>query len=170
MPGRFLAVAAAAMVLAAACAQLPHLPLVSPQGRETLDVLEYFERLASLTVEEQKVEYLAAKMAFERDPSDGNRLRFAMGLSLPQTPWRDDARVVALLSSFQASRKEDVVPLRAVALLIEQSAVERLHLRDEQRRREAVLRDEQRRVEELQQKLEALRAIDREMRQRARPR
>ncbi|MDD5247585.1 MAG: hypothetical protein PHY45_01280 [Rhodocyclaceae bacterium] len=164
--GRLLAAA----IVAVACAPLPRLPVVSPQGREALDQLEYFERLSGLPVEQQNVEYGAAKAAFEREPSDANRLRLALALSLPQTPWHDDAKVVLLLAAFEPSRKASGGPLRELAALVEQGAVERMRLRDEHRRREAAWRDEQHRIEELQQKLEALRAIDREMRQRAPPR
>lgn len=157
----------AVLLLAAACAQLPGLPVVSPSGGQAVALLAYFERIAELPVERQQVELAAAQGAFERNSGDANRLRLAMVLSLPQVPWHDDARAVALVAPLVQAHADDAAPLRNLALLLQKSAVERLRLVDEQRRREAALRAEQRRSEELQQKLDALRAIDRDMRRPA---
>ena len=155
----------ALLLLAAACAQLPDLPLVTASGGQAVALLAYFERIAELPVERQQAELTTARSAFERNAGAGNRLRLALVLSLPQAPWHDDARVIALVAPL--AQAEDAAPLRNLALLLQKSAAERLRLVDEQRRREAALRAEQRRSEELQQKLDALRAIDRDMRRPA---
>lgn len=160
----------AALALVAACGRMPALSLMTPAGNDALAALEYYERLAGMSVEQQGVEYAAAAGAYDVSPNEGNRLRLALALSVP--PWRDDVRVVALLASFeQQARNEETASLRQLALLLRKAAAERLRLRDEARqdwrRREALLREEQRRNEELQQKLEALRAIERDMRRGA---
>lgn len=157
----------ALLLLAAACAELPGLPVVSPSGGQAVALLAYFERIADLPVERQQVELAAALGAVERSAGAGNRLRLALVLSLPQAPWHDDARVITLVAPLVQAHTEDAAPLRNLALLLQKSAAERLRLVDEQRRREAALRAEQRRSEELQQKLDALRAIDRDMRRPA---
>lgn len=154
-----------AALLASACAQLPSSWPEAPQaGGETLELLDYYERLAGLPVEQQSVEYLAARGVFELEPSDANRVRLALTLSLPQAPWRDDDRVIGLLEPFEQTPREMAAPLRAVALLIRSAAAEQLRLREDRGRRDAALRDEQRRNAELQRKLEALRAIERDRR------
>lgn len=171
MKPRALPWLAVVLALGAACARLPALPLLTtPAGRETLEALEYYERVAGMPVEQQSVESAAAAGAYEVDPSEGNRLRWALVLSVP--PWRDDARIVALLAGFEPGRNhQETEALRQLALVVRKAAAERLRLRDEvrqeQRRRDAQLREDQRRIEELQQKLEALRAIDRDMRRGA---
>lgn len=157
----------ALLLLAAACAQMPDLPLVTASGGQAVALLAYFERIAELPVERQQAELAAAQGAFERNAGAGNRLRLAMVLSLPQVPWHDNARVIALVAPLTQAQAEDAAPLRNLALLLQKSAAERLRLGDEQRRRETALRAEQRRSEELQQKLDALRAIDRDMRRPA---
>lgn len=159
----------AALALVAACSRMPSLPMLAPSGGEALAALEYYERVAGMSVEQQGIEYAAAAGAFEVAPTDGNRLRLALVLSVP--PWRDDARVVALLAGIETqARNDETAAVRQLALLLRKSAAERQRVREEARqdlrRRDTSLREEQRRNEELQQKLEALRAIERDMRRR----
>ena len=154
-----------ATLAATACAQLPSSwPVVPQAGGATLELLDYYERLAGLPVEQQSVEYLAARGVFELEPTDANRVRFALTLSLPQAPWRDDERVIGLLEPFEQTPREMAAPLRALALLIRSAAAEQSRLREERGRSDAALRDEQRRNAELERRVEALRAGQRDMR------
>jgi len=164
-----------AIVGLSGCVELPEMtspvPAVVDDTRGASDTLAWFDRVAGLPVDEQRREFTAVQSAFEKTASDSNRLRLALALSLPQAPWRDDARVISLLAEWATDTKPTLT--RQVAQLLYRLTVERQRLlKDEQRRSEglqqgeqkrteALLHDERRKVEELQQKLDALREIDR---------
>lgn len=140
-------------------------------ARDVSELLERYERVAGQSAEEQKREFVVAQAAFEQRSNETNRLRLALALSLPQAPWRDDARVISLLAEWVADPNPTL--RRQVAQLLYRLTVERQRLlREEQRRieglqlseqkkSETMLHDERKKVEELQQKLDALRQIDR---------
>lgn len=159
----------------AACTTIPG---VQPFGRvataessDVAELLERYERLVGQPVEEQRKEFAAAQAAFDQAATEASRLRLALALSLPQAPWRDDARVVSLLAEPNVEPNPGL--RRRVAQLLYRLTVERQRLvREEQKRvengqqadqkrLEAMLHDERRKSDELQQKLEALREIDR---------
>jgi hypothetical protein len=171
----------------AACAGLPQNLFPGREAREVTELLARFDQLVLQPTEEQRRELAAAQAGFEADPGEINRLRLALVLSMPQTTWRDDARVMALVGDWPGS---ELSLSREVAGLLYRQAADRqkmlkeeqrrldglrddqrraeAQLRDEQRRAEAQLRDERKKFEELQQKLEALRAIDRDARRAGR--
>ena len=159
----------------AACANLPEGLAAGPGVDDARDVqmlLERFDRLSSQSIDDQKREFAAAQSAYEKEANDTNRLRLLLALSLPQAPWRDDARVIALTAEWTADATHPSMR-RDVARLLYRLTVERQRqIKDEQRRAETVqqaeqkrtdtlLHDEHKKVEDLQQKLEALREIDR---------
>jgi hypothetical protein len=169
----------------AACAGLPPHLFQGGEARAVTALLAQFDGLALLPAEEQKRELAAAQAAFEADSNDINRLRLALALSVPQPPLRDDTRLIALVGDWPAGGGEPSLS-REVAKLLHRQATDRqkllredqrridglreeqrrseTQLRDEQRRADAQFREEHKRFEELQQKLDALRAIDREAR------
>jgi hypothetical protein len=112
-----------------------------------------------MPADEQRREYQAAQAAFEQQPGDLQRLRLALLLSLARAPWRDDTRTLQLLAGMEAVPAGQPSPRRDLAVLIQKLVAER----------QRQLREEHRKVEDLQQKLDSLRAIDRDTRQR-RPR
>jgi len=158
-----------------ACATVPETQQAAPvrveEMREVADVLAWFDRLASLPVDEQRREFAAAQAAFDKAPGDVARLRLAMAFNLPQAPWRDDARVVVLLAEWAPDGQPTLT--RQVGQLLYRLTIERQRLIKEEQRRsdtiqqgeqkrvEALLHDERKKVEDLQQKLDALREIDR---------
>jgi hypothetical protein len=157
------------------CANLPE-DLAAGLGvddtRDAQTLLERFDRLANQSIDDQKREFAAAQSAFDKNSSDTNRLRLVLALSLPQAPWRDDARVISLTAEWMADAAHPSMR-RDVARLVYRLTVERqrqvneeLHRAEtaqqaEQKRTDALLHDEHKKVEDLQQKLEALREIDR---------
>lgn len=157
-----------------ACANLPEGLAAWPSAYDAPDVaamLERYDRVANQSIDDQKREFGAAQSAFEKNPNATNRLRLALALSLPQAPWRDDARVISLTAEWPADSRPSL--RRDVGQLLYRLTVERQRqVKEEQRRAEAVqqseqkrsealLHDERKKVDELQQKLEALREIDR---------
>lgn len=172
----------------AACGGLPQNLFPGRDAHEVTELLTRFDRVALQSADEQRRELADAQTAYEADPSETNRLRLALALSVPQTAWRDDARVIALIGDWPVGGEPSLA--REVATLLHRQATDRqkmlkdeqrrvdgvrdeqrraeAQLREEQRRSEALLRDERKKFEELQQKLEALRAIDRDARRAGR--
>ena len=151
---------------------------------EALAWLTAYRVLANAPLDEQRKEYLAAQAAASKDGSDNNRLRLALALSLPGVPWRDDNKLIATLESPTSLFKLPDSPLHQLVFVLYKQAQERQRLRDEQHKHENELleelkrlRDEQKRHEtelleaqhrndELQMKLDALRRIDQDLKQR----
>lgn len=151
--GIFRILLAAAVIAMSGCASSP---FGSGEAREVAELLDYYEHLNGMAPDEQRREYAAAQAAFERQAGDAQRLRLALVLLLPRSPWRDDGRVLNLLGGLEAVPAERPSPRRDLALLLQKLVGERQRL----------LRDEHRKADDLQQKLDALRAIDRESRQK----
>jgi hypothetical protein len=138
---------------------------------ELSELLGRFDWLARQPVAEQNREFLAAQAAYTKDANQTNRLRLALALSLPQAPWRDDARVVALLADEMDTRSRPTLRRQASQLLFRLIMERQRLVKEEQRRVETAqqelkrlegsVHDERRKAEDLQQKLDALREIDR---------
>lgn len=182
---RRVLMAGAATVLLAGCAGLvpeqapaPVVALARSDAELVLELLLRMDQLSGQSAEAQHLELLAAQGEFERNSGDGLvRLRLALALSLPRVATRDDARVIALLADWPATgepslRREVVMLVHRLTLerqrLLKEEAKRYEALREEHRRTDAALRESQRKLEELQQKLGALRAIDRDSRRQPR--
>lgn len=170
------------LALLAGCAGLPRsgsdaavtesgAPAWSAPADEVAGLLDYFHRLANAAPEEQRKALASAQAEFDEQAGEAQRLRLALVLALPRAPWRDDGRLLALLAPLDPSAGQPSSPRRDLAGLLLRLVAERQRLaKDEQRRHETALRDEQRKSQELQQKLDALRSIDRDLRLRPAPR
>lgn len=152
--------------------------------KEALSWIASYRALASASLDEQRREYQAAQAAIGKEYSEGNRIRLALALSLPNAPWRDDNKLINLLETPPGLLRRSDAPLHQLLFLITRQAQERQRLRDEQRKREnelledqkrlreelrrheAELLEERRRNEDLQMKLDALRRIDQVIKQR----
>ena len=152
--------------------------------KAALNWIASYRTLASASPDEQRREYQAAQAAISKEYSEGNRIRLALALSLPNAPWRDDNKLINLLETPPGLLRRSDAPLHQLLFLITRQAQERQRLRDEQRKREnelleeqkrlrdeqrrheAELLEERRRNEDLQMKLDALRRIDQVIKQR----
>ncbi len=154
-----------AIALLAGCAGTLGVP---GEAREVVAMLAAHEHMAAAKPEEQRREFNAAQAAFEREATDVTRLNLALTLLLPRAPWRDDARVQSLLSGVGTAGDGQASPRRDFAQLLLRLVAERQRAhRDELRKAESLgqqLREERRRSEEMQQKIESLRSIDRDLR------
>lgn len=177
-------VTAILITLLAGCAGLPsgNAPVASEthfgdESREVAVLLDYHRRVAEMAAADQLREYQVSLAGFERHPGEFQRLRLALLLSLPRVTWRDDVRALQLLDTVVAAPVERVSPRRDLALVLQKFLSERLAQAEELRRsdeagqklraqladRQRQVRDEQRKAEELEQKLNALRDIDRRL-------
>ena len=162
------------IALLAGCASIPP-PYPPPdEAHEVAVMLASHERLATAKTEEQRSELNAAQTAYERTPNDTTRLSLALAMLLPRTygygAGRDDARIQSLLRGIEAAAGERHSARHDLAQLLLRLLAERQHAqRDEQRKVDQLvqqLNEERHKTEELQQKIESLRAIDREIRMR----
>jgi hypothetical protein len=127
----------------------PEPPKVNEEAEEALAVLADLQKLALAGPDEQKRELAAATQAVARQKSDAARLKLGMLQSLP-AGGGDDARALATLDPVL---RQGNGPTRMVA------AVLMVQLSERQR----AVREEKRKVEDLQQKLDALKALERSL-------
>jgi hypothetical protein len=114
-------------------------------------LLLYFQHIRTLSGADLSREHDAARQAYARARTDFNRVRLAMVLSLPGTAFNDDARALGLLDTVA---KHDGGRLQGLAALLG------AHLQEQQRL--AV------NAQGLQQKLDALKSLERSMIERSR--
>ncbi|MEO8135098.1 MAG: hypothetical protein ABI831_14085 [Betaproteobacteria bacterium] len=122
---------------------------VNEEAEEALALLADLQRLVFAGADEQKRELAAASQALSRQRSDSARLRVGLLQSLPGNG-ADETRA---LSTLDPLIKQGNGPTRMLATLLVAQLTER----------QRVLRDERRRAEDLQQKLDALKALERSL-------
>lgn len=138
-------------------------PLRLPEDQEqSLALLADMARAANASAEELRKDFVSAQGAFNKDKSSVNRLRYAWLSALMGPAAGDDARLQGLLEPLVAKTGGFAAnhPLRAVAdVLLVQIAERGRQVREEQKRADA-----------LQQKLDALKAIEKQLLDRERRR
>lgn len=192
VPGVLIAACATTTSDPTATASTAPAPVVAPTGGpqhpkggeadEVVALLAYYQRVSALAAEDLRREYNAVNLAFNKDKSESQRLKLALLLSVPQAPYSDDKRLLSLLEAAPSRNAPADSPQRELLTLLQKLTAERVRqvnqtkdeqkradsqTRDEQKRVEQQLKDEQKRADELQQKLDALLAIDRDLRHRA---
>jgi hypothetical protein len=129
---------------------LPTIPPISEEAEQALSLLAESQRMLGLPPEEQKHEYNQVNQLFAKNKSDSVRIRLAMLLTLP--PQQDDARALSLLEGV-AGKNSGASPLKQLAGLLA------AQLNERQRQ----LHEEQKRADQLQQKLDGLKAIEKSL-------
>ncbi|HXF68097.1 MAG TPA: hypothetical protein VNK67_15550 [Burkholderiales bacterium] len=124
----------------------------SPQPATNAEsLLLYFAHLKKLAVADLAKEHESARQAYGRARTDFNRVRYAMVLALPGTAFSDAARAIEVLEPVAKNANGQ---LHALALMLASQL-------QEQRRIEAG-------AQALQQKLDALRSLERTLIERKR--
>jgi hypothetical protein len=159
----YVAIGAGFLALSAGCTLLPETetreptepaPWVQPGGPPATDVenlVEYFGYIRKLSAADLTREYDTARQAYNRGRSDYSRVRFAMLLSLPNTTFSDDGRALDVLDPVLRKGNGRLHPLAQML----GSQIQ------EQRRLNAS-------VQGLQQKLDALKSLERSIIERSR--
>ena len=130
----------------------PWVQVGTPQpASDAESLLLYFQYIRTLSGPEVSREHEAARQAYARALTDFNRVRLAMVLSLPGTAFNDDARALELCETVA---KHEGGRLQGLALLLGSYL-------QEQKRLTAS-------AQGLQQKLDALRSLERSMIERSR--
>jgi hypothetical protein len=129
---------------------------------QTLSLLSEVARASNGNAEESRKELAAAQAAFNKDRSAANRMRLALYTAMTATSVADENRLQGLLEPLVAKVGGLPVshPLRPVA--------EALLFQVNERNRQ--VRDQTKKVDELQQKLDALKAIEKQLLDRDRRR
>jgi hypothetical protein len=130
---------------------------------DAADLLVYHQRIRAMSAEELGVEQAAATQALAKQKSDSARLRLAMLLSLPGSAFRDDGRAVALAEEVANRKNPDSSSLRPLASLIAANASEQRRQEDRNQKLAQRLQEEEKRAETLQQKLDGLKAIEKNL-------
>lgn len=126
-------------------------PAPPPTAADAESLLRYYQHIRRIGPAELAREHEAARHAFARSRGDYNRVRLAMLLSIPGTAFADDARALELLDPLT---KNPNGSLHGLAFLLAAQLQER-------RRLEAS-------AQSLQQKLDALRSLERSLIERKR--
>lgn len=148
---------AAAAALAAGCATPPASVKTAPgiarpiPVSESENLLAYFQSLRGLSAADLGREHEMARTAYARARSDFNRVRYAMVLTLPNSQFHDEARALEMLDPVARNPHGHLQPLAHLMAT---------HLQ-ERRRLDAA-------AQALQQKLDALRSLERNMIERKR--
>ncbi len=156
---------AAAVSMAAGCAQFQAaapepaaVPATAPatdHARENSEVsalLAYYQDLLDLPADDLKREYQTSSQSFSRERSELGRLRLSLLMCVPGAPWRDDAKLLALLDGAASRKAPPDSPRRQFVVLLQKLVSERQR--------------EQKRADELQQKLDSMLTIERALRER----
>ena len=138
-------------------------PVKLPEDQEqSLALLVEMAKSASAPAEDLRKDFVAAQNVFNKDKSNVNRLRYAWLSGLLGPTAGDDARLQGLLEPLLAKAGGLPVahPLRPVADLLFAQLSERTRQ----------VREEQKKADALQQKLDALKAIEKQLLDRERRR
>jgi len=131
---------------------LPAAPPVNEEEQQALALLVDLQRYAVEAGEDLRRELAAANLALTRTRSDANRIRLAMLLTLPTAGPPDDARALSLLEPM-VGRSGNASPMKQIASLLYAQITERARS----------VREEQRKTAVAQEKLDALRAVERSL-------
>jgi len=162
MKGWLLAVCMACSALVTGCAGLRGMiesrepaPWVQAGGAQPASDVEslvlYFQHIRKLTDPDLGREHESARQTYHRARSDFNRVRYAMVLSLPNSTFGDDGRALDLLEPVAKNRGGR---LQGIAAMLGS------HIQEQQRLNTS--------VQGLQQKLDALKSLERAMLERSR--
>lgn len=160
-----IALCAGWLVLAAGCAILSDLGIVeapppeaaswvqpgSPAVGEVESLVQYFGYIRKLSAADLNREYDTARQAYNRGRRDYSRVRFAMLLSLPNTPFSDDGRALDVLEPVVRKGDGRLYPLAQMVAS---------HIQEQKRLNAS--------VQGMQQKLDALKSLERSIIERSR--
>lgn len=135
----------------------PALSLTTLFGGPQSAMLSYAEKLRGLSPPE-----ITAEIARLGEPGDSPTTQMQLALALAQTRVPADlARALGLMQRVAANPAPEARPLQPLARVLGARYLEQRRVEDERDKQAAQLRDSQRRIEQLNDRLEALRAIER---------
>ncbi|HUG25374.1 hypothetical protein [Piscinibacter sp.] len=137
----------------------PLVPLATPADLATREMLAFHERARQWTGAD-----LAREIGRRGEASAGARASVELALLLGQTRNNGDlARALALLDGLLRSSAPEAAPWQPLARLVAAQLAEQRRIEEQLERQNQQARENQRRVDQLSQKLEALKAIERSL-------
>ena len=130
-------------------------PVVDSSAVELDNALKYFQDLRKMSAASLRREHDSAKQAFAREPSDLNRVRFALACSLPAASIKDERRALELLEPLTKNSRSPQTPLRGFAVVLHAFVAEQTKSASN--------------AQELKDKLEALMSVEKSLSERATP-
>ena len=122
-------------------------------------LLTYSERVRQLNPSD-----LAAEIAVQGDPGNVPLRQMQLALALMHSPQAvDTARALGLLQRVVGNPSPEATPLKPLARLLGYQLMEQRRLEDGLERQSQQLRENQRRIDQLNDRLEAMRAIERSL-------
>ncbi|TWO79230.1 hypothetical protein [Denitratisoma oestradiolicum] len=128
----------------------------------TDSLIAYHAYVRSLSGAEWNRESEQVREAVQKDGSEFQRLRLAMVMAVPLTGPREHARAMQQLEQLERETQKQNSSLHGLIAALKAELAERRRLED-------ALRDESRRADDLEQKLDALKAIERNLLERSQP-
>lgn len=119
------------------------------EERQVIQLIDYAQRVAAMTAEQQRREYSASNRAFAGDGGPKSRIRLALLLATPGASVQDLSRAVSLLEPMVVPG-DTASPLRSLARLLYAQLKERA--------------SEQEHARQMRDQIEALKVADRTMR------
>jgi hypothetical protein len=143
-------------------------PVATREIHNDNELLAYAKRFVELSAENQNKEYTRIMQALNRNKKDsGSRLKAALIFSLPDSRHRDNSRALSVLTDLQRDKLLDD-DTRTLMGMLKSYVEERQKLEDHSAMLGQKLKEEQRRAEDLQQKLDELKNIEKTMLDRSR--
>ncbi|WP_300652412.1 hypothetical protein [Hydrogenophaga sp.] len=131
----------------------------SPLPDVVTALLTYSERVRQLSPTD-----LAAEIAVQGDPGNAPLRQMQLALALMHSPQAvDTARALGLLQRVVGNPSPEATLLKPLARLLGYQLMEQRRLEDGLERQSQQLRDNQRRIDQLNERLEAMRAIERSL-------
>jgi hypothetical protein len=139
-------------LLLAGCAglRIPSLLDGEPEERQVIQLIDYAQRFATMTAEQQRNEHSASNQAFVRDKDSISRMRLALLLATPGASVQNAARAASLLEPM-AAPSDAASPLRSLARLLYAQLNERA--------------SEQKRANQTREQIEARKEAERNLRE-----
>lgn len=132
---------------------------------QTDEALRYYVYLRGLSAAELAREHDAVRQAFNKSRGDFARVQYALTLSLPNTRLRDEARAIKLLEGWQ---REDEGGLKRFGYFLVTQLAEQKRADETADTLRAKLKDEQKRADDAENKLNALKSIEKSLMKRSR--
>lgn len=143
----------------------PQAVLLPPAESAVRDLLAFHDRVRQLPPQD-----LAAEMARLNDEPPGPRATLQLALLLGQTRSNGDlARALAVLEPLLRSTAPEATPWQPLARLVAARYAEQRRVEEQVERQNQQARENQRKLEQLNEKLEALKAIERSLTTRPPP-
>ena len=155
-------------LLLAGCAALrtQNMPDNELERRQVIELINYAQRVAGMTAEQQRREYSASNQAFAKGKDMNGRIQLALLLATPGAGVHDAARAASLLEPI-ATAGDPASPLHSLARLL----YAQLNECANEQKRASQMRDQLEAAKEsersMREKLDALKDIERSILQRA---